>query len=445
MILKEVDWIRNNRAKLCPTLRSHLLDCYRAVSRAPCFLQDLHRRIELNRRKLPVIIQVEHLRIASIKALAAKEQVPVERELSIINAFATQISAAKLKQLLDNGAVKRVWYDREVQAVLDTASAVVKAQPLWQQGVTGQDVVVAVLDTGVYSHRDLEGRIIDFKDLVGNRTTPYDDNGHGTHVAGAIAGNGASAESRFRGPAPEAKLVGVKVLNKLGAGTMSLVIAGIQWCMEKKEELDIRVLNLSLGSPAVESYATDPVCQAAEAAWLAGIVVCAAAGNSGPEGQSISSPGIHPRVITVGALNDNNSLLPSNHRIADFSSRGPTIDGLAKPDVVAPGVDIVSLRAPSSLLDKQHKGARVGQSYISLSGTSMATPICAGVVAQILQNHPALTPDQVKTRLLDTASPLAGAGLYTQGVGVIDAQRATLADAASSEGRERLLQTSLGL
>lgn len=201
------------------------------------------------------------------------------------------------------------------------------------------------------------------------------------------------------------------------------MIEGIQWCINNKDDLGIRVLNMSLGSAATESYKNDPVCQAVEKAWQAGIVVCVAAGNDGPQPQTINSPGIDPLVITVGALDDINTISPEDDQVAGFSSRGPTVDNLTKPDILAPGADIISLRSPGSLLDKKNRQSRVDNWYTSLSGTSMATPVCSGVVAQILQLNSSLTPDQVKARLMETARTLH-LEPNIQGAGVIDAQKA---------------------
>lgn len=279
-------------------------------------------------------------------------------------------------------------------------------------------------DTGIYNHPDLTDRIIAFKDLVNQKAEPYDDNGHGTHVAGDIAASGEMSGYKYRAPTPEAGLVGVKVLNKIGSGSLSVVIEGIQWCIKNKEALGIRVINMSLGSDARQSYIDDPVCQIVEKAWKSGIVVCVAAGNSGPESGSIGSPAIHPEIITVGALDDMNTLNTEDDNVAEFSSRGPTNDGIVKPDVVAPGAKIISLRSPGSLLDKQNKDSRVDKWYTSLSGTSMATPICSGIVAQMLQQNSALTPNQVKARLMETATVLPNLDPNTQGAGVINIEKA---------------------
>ena len=161
----------------------------------------------------------------------------------------------------------------------------------------GKGVTVAVVDTGIFAHPDFtvpENRIAAFVDLVNNRKDPYDDNGHGTHVAGIVAGNGSRSNGLYQGIAPAARLVGVKVLDAYGSGVLSNVIRGIQWCVRQKERLDIRVINLSLGAPAQDSFRDDPLCQAVQAAWQRGIVVCVAAGNDGPAAGTIATPGIRP-------------------------------------------------------------------------------------------------------------------------------------------------------
>ncbi|MDD3653142.1 MAG: S8 family peptidase [Desulfotomaculaceae bacterium] len=427
MIYHEVSWIRSNVGKFCPQVKMEALEWYRPLKYVPCFLQKPLKSLIRRWRKIPVIVQADKTRAGEcpIKQLADFAKCPIQRELPLIDSFATMVSARQLELLSQHRMIKKIWYDREVKAVLDKAAPAVKSARLWDQNVTGKGIVVAVLDTGIYEHADLAGRIVAFKDLVKQKKVPYDDNGHGTHVAGDVGGNGSQSGSEYRGPAYEAGLVGVKVLDKMGSGRLSTVIEGIQWCINNKDTLNIRVLNLSLGSAATESYKSDPACQAVEKAWSSGIVVCVAAGNEGPHPKTISSPGIDPVVITVGALDDKNTAEPGDDQVADFSSRGPTIDGLVKPDVLAPGFNIISLRSPGSLLDKQNKKARVGSGYFSLSGTSMATPVCSGVVAQMLQVDKSLTPDMVKKRLMDTATALGNLTPDEQGAGLINAVRAT--------------------
>jgi len=296
MIFKEVRWVHSN--KFCPSLKKEALEWYRPFKYVPCFLQKFFMSLKQRLHRIPVIVQVvENQRNGfSIKALADELGCRIKRQLPLINAFSTNVNAKSLESLAQSQHVKRIWYDREVKAFLDVASPTVHADKLWPGNITGKGVVVAVIDTGIYDHPDLAGRIIAFHDLVNQKTEPYDDNGR------------EKSNFRYRAPAPEAGLVGVKVLNKMGSGSLSTVIEGIQWCVQNKDSLGIRVINMSLGSDTNQSYADDPACQAVEEAWRSGIVVCAAAGNSGPEAGSIGSPAIDPEIITVGAVDDMDTL-----------------------------------------------------------------------------------------------------------------------------------------
>jgi serine protease AprX len=427
MIYQEVSWLRSVGHKLDPLLRQQCLRWYRPARYAPCFTQRLVRGFRTRWRRIPVIVQLESPpeAVTSLNLVAAAAGCKVKRELKLINAFATDVNAAALRKLALNAEVSKIYYDGEVKAVLDTASPTVGAPALWGNGLTGRGVGIAILDTGIYNHPDLARRIVGFKDFIANKEQAYDDNGHGTHVAGDAAGNGSQSDGFYRAPAPEAVLVGVKVLNKVGSGSLSTVIAGVEWCLNHREKLGIRVINLSLGSEARLSHREDPVCQAVEAVWQAGLVVCVAAGNSGPEPRTVNSPGTSPLVITVGASDDAGTPGTGDDTIASFSSRGPTPDGLTKPDLVAPGVNVVSLRSPGSFLDKQAKQGRVGQWYTSLSGTSMATPVCAGVVAQLLQLNNSLSPDEIKSILMSSARDL-GLDPNTQGSGLVNAEEAAV-------------------
>lgn len=425
MIYHEVSWLRGEGGRLCPRLRKQVLDWYRPSSYTPCFLNKAYTSLKRRWRKYPVIVQLsEHyIGTLSVKNLTESAGCSIKADLPLIHSFTTDVSEENLKRLLHQKEIKKIWFDSEVRAVLDVAAPAIGAHLPWEDGYTGKNITIAVLDTGVYRHSELAGRIIGFRDFINERSAVYDDNGHGTHVAGCAAGSGAL----YCGPAKEALIVGVKVLNKIGSGSLSTVIQGVQWCIEQKEELRIRIINLSLGSEAYQSYQDDPVCQAVARAWEAGILVCCAAGNSGPQPRTINSPATHPLILTVGASNDRGTSDPSDDRMADFSSRGPTFDGLAKPDVVAPGVNIIAARSPGSFIDKQDKSARVGDHHLSLSGTSMATPICAGVAAQIVQKNPGISPDEIKNILISTAKTLPQADEFDQGAGLISAAEAVLA------------------
>lgn len=415
---EHLTWITAS-PKMSPALKKHLYDKCRENGKRTSL------KMFLPQFRVPVIVQLAGdkydpdvaMRTANHKDLVFNQHLP------LIRSFAAQAGMEALRKLEGHQAVKRLWLDRAVRANLDVAVPAVGGNAAWQQQASGKGVVVAVIDTGIDPHPDLvrpANRIIAFRDLVGRRKYAYDDNGHGTHCAGIIAGNGRSSRGRYRGIAPEAGLVGVKVLDRQGDGIVSTVIAGIDWCITHRRELGIRVLSLSLGSRTVSSYRDDPMVAAVQEAWSAGLVVVAAAGNDGPAARTIGSPGCAPAVITVGAEDDHRTVPPEDDTIAPFSSRGPTADGLIKPDVVAPGVAIVSLRSPGSVLDRQNPRQRVSGYYFTLSGTSMATPLCAGLAALILEAKPGLTPDQVKGAIVRSCRDL-GFERTAQGHGLLDA------------------------
>jgi serine protease AprX len=291
---------------------------------------------------------------------------------------------------------------------------------------------VAVIDSGIYMHNDLKtpdgsGSRVVYSESFISGLDASDQYGHGTHVAGIVGSNGNDSTGpgfthTFRGIAPKVNLINLRVLDANGAGTDDSVIAAIDQAINLRNTYNIRVINLSLGRPVWESYTLDPLCQAVEAAWNAGIVVVAAAGNFGRDNSmdehgygTIVSPGNDPYVITVGAMNTMGTLTRSDDQIASYSSKGPTaIDHIVKPDLVAPGNGVVSLLAPNSTLANNSTlqvpnwyyrigGVGNSSSYLRLSGTSMATPVVSGAAALLLQQNPSLTPDQVKARLMKTA------------------------------------------
>ncbi len=267
-------------------------------------------------------------------------------------------------------------------------------------GPKGAGVGVALIDSGVEPTANLAGRISGFFDLTGGtvrRAAPYDDYGHGTHVAGLIAGSGVLSARQFEGVAPGVRLTVFKVLDGTGQGRTSDVVRAIDYIVQNRERLGVDVINLSIGHPVFEPAASDPLVQAIEQATRAGLVVVAAAGNCGinpvtgePGYAGITSPGNAPSAITVGALLTQGTPARSDDEVAPFSSRGPTwYDAFAKPDVVAPGDRLVSIGVPGSALYEQYPTLRVsgpfGGSYLRLSGTSMATAVTTGVVALAIE------------------------------------------------------------
>src|SRR2546430_1441178 len=346
-------------------------------------------------------------------------------------------------------------------STLDYAGEAVNASVALQQwGLDGTGIGVAVIDSGVTAVGDLYwwnpsnqtygSRVVYSQSFVPGTTDTSDLYGHGTHVAGIIAGagwfsTGSNFTHTFKGIAPNANIINLRVLDQNGAGTDTSVIAAIQTAISLKSTYNIRVINLSLGRQVYESYTVDPLCQAVEAAWNAGIVVLAAAGNqgrndsAGTEGYgTISAPGNDPYVITVGVMKTANTPTRIDDTIASYSSKGPTAyDYVVKPDIVAPGNQVVSTLAPNASLlgsptdvylseyssstttttssggnNKNNKKNNcstvatnaISTSYMRLSGTSMATPVVSGAAVLLLEQNPNLTPDQVKARLMKTAS-----------------------------------------
>src|ERR1700733_2029437 len=349
----------------------------------------------------------------------------VNQVFTLINAVAGTVVAGNVTALSNQPDVSYISLDRSVGGALDYSAEGVNAPVAWNSGWDGTGVGVAVIDSGIYSHPDLlsarskQTRVVFRESFIGG--VQNDDYGHGTHVAGIVAGTGATSNVPgsahvLRGMAPNANLLDLRVLDQNGAGNDSAVIAAIQTAVNLKSEYNVRVINLSLGRPFYEGCALDPLCEAVEAAWQSGIVVVTAAGNLGRNGYStILSPGNSPHAITVGAMKTEGTYTRSDDLIASYSSKGPTyIDLTVKPDIVAPGNLVVSLLAPGSTLAKTYPQNVVGPSYYSsastgpaeylqLSGTSMATPVVSGTVALMLQKDSTLTPDTVKARLMKTA------------------------------------------
>ena len=239
----------------------------------------------------------------------------------------------------------------------------------------------------------MTSRIVAWIDFVDGKKKPVDPNGHGTHVAGVIANNQIGADGEANGMAPGVDLVAVRVLGENGGGTYENVIKGIQWVVKNQAKYNIRVMNLSLVSPAQSPYWADPLNRAVTAAWASGITVVAAAGNGGPGPMTISVPGNNPYVITAGAFTDAYTpMVFDDDYLAPFSAAGPTLDGFTKPDVLAPGAHMVSTMSNSSYVARNHQANRVGSDYFSMAGTSQASATVSGVAALVISAHPESDP-----------------------------------------------------
>ena len=306
------------------------------------------------------------------------------------------------------------------------------ADQLAAGGDTGQGVTVAVVDTGIDQLPDFSGRLIGGVDLTGGGNPFQDNYGHGTFVAGLIAGDGASSNGEYSGEAPGANLVSIKVAGANGLTDLGTIIQGLQWAADHQALYQIKVLNLSLGFQSNESTLVNPLDLAVQAVWNAGITVVASAGNAGPFNGTILSPGDDPLVITAGALDDMGAATASTagDEMTNFSSAGPTSpDGWVKPDLVTSGRSVVSLAAPGSTLVNSYPSAQVGTSYFTGSGTSFSTAITSGAVALVLADNPGLTPDQVKARLLGNTSPGPIGNPFVDGHGALNAYAAATSGA----------------
>ncbi|MFC4558324.1 S8 family peptidase [Virgibacillus kekensis] len=432
-----VQVVRANAARVDRPAREEILNLYKPFKWTPCIFHKVIEGTIKRTRKLSVIIEFEkdHYETGchEINGMLKKHtRCKAKDYFPRVACCSADITPAALESILsDCKHVRKIFLNREVKALLDVAVPSVNAKNVVREGLelTGKGVNIAVIDTGVHPHRDLAGRIAGFVDFINNRAEPYDDNGHGTHCAGDAAGDGTASSFKYVGPAPEANIFGIKVLDKVGSGSLETVMQGVEWCIQYNEDYPsnkIDVISLSLGSTA-QPYAdenADPMVQTVEAAWASGITVCVAAGNEGPESRTIASPGHSDQVITVGALDDSDTLeLQNDDEVASFSSRGPTAYGEIKPDILAPGVNIISLRSPGSYLDKIQKANRVDSDYFMLSGTSMATPICAGVVALVIQSNPELQPQEIKELLKKGAELWDDRDPNIYGSGYLNAER----------------------
>jgi len=296
---------------------------------------------------------------------------------------------------------------------------------------TGQGVTVAVLDTGIDNLPDFAGRLIGGVDLTSGNNPYQDSYGHGTFVAGLIAGNGTSSNGQYSGEAPRAKLVSVKVAGADGTTHLGTLISGLQWTVDNKDTYGIKVVNISLGYQPSQSTVNNPLDNAVEATWNAGIAVVVSAGNAGPFNGTILSPGDDPLVITVGALDDMATSSTADDEMNDFSSVGPTsIDGWVKPDIVTSGRSVVSLAAPGSTIYSNNPGGRIGSANFVGSGTSFSAAIVSGAAALVLAANPGITPNELKARLLGYASPGPVGNPFVDGHGELNAYAAANGAAA---------------
>ena len=384
-------------------------------------------------------------------------------QLAIINAVAVSLNSEQLSQLqaqLDvqvtenyqvkmsggNAWGKRKWQPKSVVNDLIGASTAHAAYNF------GDGVTIGFLDTGLDQLQgtssglglstDLYGndKFWGTYDAINNSISNYsnEESGHGTHVA-SIAGNADyDVYGKVYGVAPNAALVGIKAFDAEGKATYADVIRGIDWALQVKDQINLKVLNMSFSGPVRSYYWEDPLNQAVMKAWQAGIVVVASAGNNGPEPMTIGVPGNVPYIITVGAMTDNyTASYLSDDKVAAFSAAGPTVEGFVKPEIVAPGGHLSGLMAFDTQIVQEHPEFHDGGRYFQMSGTSQAAGVVSGVVALMLTQDPTLTPDEVKCRLMDSAHTAFDSNgdlaysVFQQGSGVVNAADALASNASA--------------
>ncbi len=363
----------------------------------------------------------------------------VTQNLRIINAFAAEMSARDAVQLSKTSGVHWVSLDASMQSsacsqCVDTSKLenayirTIRADQVWNKTpyIQGQGIGVAVIDSGInpngdlYTNMGVNRQVADIRFNSDYNQSTSDGYGHGTHVASIIGGDGSESSGKYIGVAPMVNIINVKVSNDDGSAMIKDVVLGLQWVLENKNKYNIRVVNISLNSAVAESYNTSPLDAAVEILWFNSIVVVVSAGNKGSG--TIYPPANDPFVITVGAMDDKGTATITDDKLASFSAYGNIENGSVKPDLVAPGRNIIARIVNLNMgLAGSHPTNKVGSQYFRMSGTSMAAPIVSGAVALLLQDEPNLNPDQVKYRLTATANKSwSGYDSTTAGAGYLD-------------------------
>ncbi|HEY3021558.1 MAG TPA: S8 family peptidase [Solirubrobacteraceae bacterium] len=394
-----------------------------APSLAALAARSPHRRVE-------VIVQLDRASSADATALVEAAGGRVTRRLELIHAVVARMPAAAAARLAQRPAVRAVSLNAKVEStgtvdplkIKTSYNQSIRAEKAWSAGYTGKGVGVAVIDTGIagdlpdfrVSQTDTHSRVIATAVVNPAAQNASDTFGHGTHIAGLIAGNGTDRDAadplngQYAGVAPDANLIAVKTDDGHGNATVADVIDGLQFVVDFKSTYNIRVVNLSLRSADAQSYKTDPLDAAVEQAWFAGIVVVAAAGNEGNNAGAVSyAPANDPYVITVGGVDDKGTKGISDDTLATWSSRGTTQDGFSKPDVVAPGAHLVSTLAPGADYASLCTGCVTDGQYFRVGGTSMAAGVVSGEVADLVQAFPGYTPNQLKALVVKRTRAVA--------------------------------------
>ena len=359
----------------------------------------------------------------------------LNEDLQIINAFVAELPAQSVLNMAGDPSIRWISLNAPIKSAKKKASNedasdtaqpqnyyldTLRVRPVWEMGIQGQGITVAVIDSGIDREKDLQvnpykakpdSRVVEQLTFNSNPGHVNDASGHGTHVAGIIGGSGYRSDGLYTGIAPQVNFISLRISDDSGMAYESDAIEAMQWVLDNKDKYNIRVVNLSINSTIESSYHVSPLDAAAEILWFNGVVVVASVGNKSNHDEyntARSAPANDPFIITVGSSDEKGSSKPADDKISSFSAHSITIDGHSKPEIIAPGTDIISILGPNDWISEHPDRVVLNGEYFRLSGTSMAAPMVTGAVALLLQDEPDLTPDQVKYRLMNSAGVIGG-------------------------------------
>lgn len=390
----------------------------------PIIKLKLKRRDE---RTIPIIAMLKDIPSNRLKNIISKNRGKVKYEYNHLKAVAVQLSCDGVDKLSELPEITCISYDRKANICMDKASGCVGLSLNNPYNLTGRNVNIAIIDTGAYPHGDLVRpyRVVTlFKDFVNACVEAYDDNGHGTHLCGIIAGSGSMSGDKYKGIAQSSRIIALKAFNNVGEGAFSDILAAIDWAIENKEKYKIRILCLPFGADVIVPPDMDPLSRACQIAWDMGLVVIAASGNKGPNQGSITTPGVCPSIITVGCC-DCRELSIRSWQIPAFSGRGGNNENIVKPDFIAPGTGVMSLSSDKTYTP-QNGRRLMNQSldipYCTMTGTSVSTAVATGCIALLLEKMPVISCKDLKGMLKLTCQTL-NEPKSAQGYGVINIKK----------------------